>query len=156
MADKNVSTQVKKEDWAEAAKLVPALKTATEKLLEARNHSNTTMTPETKELFNKKMTALEPRTNKATTDGPTKFVTGLKGIVKGEVGKIKSAVSADDFASAEVLHTELLADLGKMESAITGYEEHLVKYDQAKKGEVKKALAVKLEPKKLARNGIRH
>jgi hypothetical protein len=149
LANGNVDAQVKKEDWTEATKLIPALKDATEKLLVARNTWNSKLTAEDKKKFAAKMKALEPRTQVAEADGPTKFVNKQKDLVKAAVGKISSAVSAGDYATAELLHAQLLPLLDKMDTAIKDYNEHLKKFTAAKNGEIKKARETPLEPQKL-------
>jgi hypothetical protein len=151
-ADGNVDTQVKNEDWTEAAKLIPALKTATEKLLEARNTSNSSLTQEDKNKFAQKMKALEPRTALANTPGPAQYVTALKNGVKGLVGKITSSTSAGDYASAELLHAQLLPELDKMDTAIREFNAFASKFAQAKNGEIKTVRATAMAPPKLSQD----
>jgi len=149
-ADGAVETQKKAEKWPEATALVPALKDAVEKLIEARNQFDAAMTPEKKNKFNEKIKKLKSRTDEATAAGATTHIEGLKQAVRDRLAAVNSLESAGNYADAGLELDKLPGELGKMEKAITEYDAHLKKFNAAKKGAVAKARAAALTPPKLA------
>lgn len=150
LADGKVDAQVKLQAWDLATPLVGALATATTELLKAKTLFNTGYDVEKQRAFAQKMKDLKPKTDPATTPGPTAHITALKQAVKDRVDQIDKAVGTADFANAERLHALLLAELPKLATAVSEHAQHLILFNAAKNGAVKDARDLALVPDKLA------
>ena len=143
-ADAAVAAAVKLGTWGVALAAVPALDLAVKGLLVARNGANTAVTPEQASDLAQRILALKPRSDLATQPPDSGHLAPLKKAVVARLAATHQAVSAKDYVAAEVALAALRLELDAMDKGLKDHDEHLARFKAAKDGDIKQALAVKL------------